>query len=110
MHEIAVGLVGRRVERDLDLDAALGAGDLHALEGRGLGRDGEGQLPALAEIGKPARRAVGLEVGIAVEHRRHRLGLGIEDVARHGDRIAADVEQPAAADLGDVAHILGIID
>ena len=54
LQEIAVGPVGRRVEGDLDLDPALGAHDVDALIGGELRRDGEGQVPALAEIGQPA--------------------------------------------------------
>ena len=46
--------------------------------------------------------------GVALDDRRHPLRLQPGDEARGGDRVAADVEQPAAAPLGDVAHVGGV--
>ncbi len=50
LQEIAVGLVGRGVEGDLDLDPAFRPHDVDALIGRQLGRNGEGEMAAIAEI------------------------------------------------------------
>ena len=66
--------VGRRVERDLDLDPSLGAQDLHALVGYELGRAVEQRLPC-GELQQDARQPVGLEVRI------------VFDLARHPDRL-----------------------
>ena len=65
-------------------------------------------MPSFAEISKTATEAVGLEFGIAVNGCGHTPGLGPEDIARHGDGIAADIEHAAAANVGHVADVLGI--
>ena len=58
------------------------AADLGALPGGELGGHGEGEMAAIAEIGKAAGHPVGLEFGVAVKGGDHPLGLGAKHEAR----------------------------
>ena len=74
----------------------------------GLGRAGEIELPPAAEIGHHAGQPVGTEIGIALDQRHHARRLGLEQIARRGDRIAANIHDAATANIGLVAHIIGV--
>src|SRR4051794_3556735 len=100
--------VRRGVERDLDLDPPARAQDLHALGQRQPGGAGEAEVPAARELREAARHAVGPRDRVVVEQPDHALGLAAEDVAGGADGVAADVVEPAAADVGPVADVPGI--
>src|SRR5262249_40058046 len=74
-------LVGWRVERDDDLDAAFWADRLDRLPARTLRAADEAQLPSVAEVGNDAGEAVGAEIGIAVDQCDDALRLGLEQIA-----------------------------
>ena len=81
------------------------AGVQHASETRRISVGGfHGVRIGTKATGDP----VGLELGVTVEGADNAAWFAVEDEARHGDRIAADVKKPAAADLGHVAHILRV--
>ncbi len=50
----------------------------------------------------------GLEGRVAIDERDDAYGLGAEDVAADDDRVAADVVERAAADVGHVAHVVRV--
>ena len=65
-------------------------------------------MPAIAEIDERAGGPVRAEGRVAVDQRHHPQRFGPENVAGGDDRIAADVVGGAAADIGDVADVLGV--
>jgi len=83
----------------------LGAGGRRRHEEplRGLHRHRQGR-----ERRPGAGRPVGFEVGLRVVNGHYPLWLGAEDEAGGDDRVAADVVERAAADIGHVADVLRI--
>src|SRR5204862_7155617 len=106
--EDAAGAIVGRIERDLHLDATRRAVKLHALIVDELHGAGERRLAARRKAQQTRDDAVDPELGIAIDDGDRRLRLLAEQPARHRDGIAADVHQPAAAPLGDTAHVLRI--
>ena len=92
----------------MDLDPAFAATELKALVRRDLGRNGEIEPAAVAEVHQPAREAVGAECGVAIDERQAAGGLGIEEKAPGDDRVATDVVKAAAAGVRLVADVGGI--
>ena len=70
----AAGAVGRGVEGDFDLEAALGADQLHGLAGGELGGVGEDRLHA-REVEEDGAQAVDAELGVALDECRDAAGL-----------------------------------
>ena len=99
--------VGRRVERDFDLDPPRVADDRDALMRRELGCGGEGQMTAPGEFEYRASQPVGAEIRVAVQRRRDPDRFGAEHESRRQDRVAADVVEAAAA-WRPVAHVVGV--
>ena len=91
------------------LPAAVAAASLRgaffALVRRDLRGDGEVETAAVAEVDQSAGQPVGAECRVAVDVRDGAHGLGAEEPAARDDRVAADVVEPAAADVGAVADV-----
>src|SRR3546814_9121211 len=52
---------------------------------------------------------IGAEIGVALDHRDHALRLRPEQEACTDDRIAADIQDAAAADIRLVADVVGVV-
>src|SRR5437868_4544550 len=102
------GPVGRRVERDLDLDPALAAEDVYALVGLGLRGDGERRGGA-AKVEHRRSCAIGAEPRIELDAAEHAARLRPEHQAGDRDRITPDVQQRTAADAGLIADVARIL-
>ena len=100
-HSKVVALASRDVGKARAALAELGIDD-----GRAYGSYEE--LFAIAEIGHDGGETIGAEALVALDKRDHALRLAFEQVAGGGDRVAADVHDAAAADIGLVADIVGV--
>ena len=96
----------RRVERDLDLDPAGRAEEVHPLVRHELRRARERRLARTGSRGSPRRAGRRRSRGRRSSRPSTRVRLLAEDHPRRRDRVAADVVQAAAADAGDVADVL----
>jgi hypothetical protein len=96
--------IGRDVERDLDQQPAFGSHEMDPLVVLELGRAGEGGV-ATAEVEHGRRQRVGTEAWVTADRPGDGDGLPVEHHPRHVDRIAADVHQGSAAELGHVADV-----
>src|ERR1700757_67395 len=97
-------LIGGSVERDFDVNAALGAEELHPLVVDELRRTGEDALPG--RIFEDSRgEAVSLETGVALDAGEHARRLLSENKARRFDRITADIHECAAGHVDHVASV-----
>src|SRR5205823_5796431 len=101
----AAGTIGRRIERNLHLDAAGGAENVHSLIGHQLAGARKDRL-ARIEAQQCRRQTVHAEVWVALELSDDLHRLGAEEPACDGDGIAADVEQGTAAPFAAAAHVV----
>ena len=107
VHKNSRRLIDRRVEWNLDLDAPLGPQKLHPLIRHDLRPARENRLPA-AEFQNRRRQPVGPEIRVALHHSAHPQRLRSKHKPRRSNRIAPDVQQPAAAPLRFMPHVLGV--
>src|SRR5581483_652558 len=99
-------IVGR-IERNLNLDAALGPDQVHSLIGYDLCATSEDRV-AGGEIENHRCQAIDLHLRVSLDQRDNTRGLFSVDQPRGRDGIAADIEQTAAADIRIVADIAGV--
>jgi hypothetical protein len=104
VHDDPRRALARGAERQLDLDAPGGAEDVHALVVRELAAARERGL-AVGEAEQPRREAVDAERRVALHEPDDGQRLGAEQPAGDGDRVAADVQERAAAPLGAAADV-----
>ena len=109
--EVAAGVdeeprrpVGRRVHRNLQLDAPLRAEEMEALVRHQLRAAGEDGL-ARGEVEDRRGEPVGVHLRVAVDEGNHARRLLREGEPRRLDEVAANVHQRAAADVHLVADV-----
>ncbi len=107
VNDDARGLVGGRVEGNLDIGVAFGAEKLHLLVINHLGADGEDALAA-REFENGGGQAIGLETGIAFNATDDANGLLAKNKAGSADGVAADVHQSAPGKIFHVSNVGGI--
>ena len=108
VNEKARGPVGRRIERDLNLNAAARAQKVDALIRHKLRAAGENGL-STREVQKRRSQAVDVHLRIALDKTNHARWLLPEGVTRCVDKVAADVVECAAARFHMVANVGRVI-
>ena len=101
--------VGRSIERDLDLNPALGAGDVDPLIRRKL-RSTRECRGTRTEIQYTRRQAIDLELRIELYYAENAPGLAAKDKTSHRNCIAPDIQHATPAGIGSVAHVKRIIE
>ncbi len=108
VHHDPGGLVSGCVEWDLHLDPPARAQDVHPLPGHEL-RAARTDGVRRPEVQEHGRQAIDVGPRVGLDRCRDAPGLALEHHARGVHQIASDVEQPAAAALGQVANVRGIV-
>src|SRR5712692_4045887 len=100
--------VVRRIPRNLDLHASRRPQKMHALIERRLRPAAKHRLPSRRKFQNRRRQPVSPKIRIPLQRAHYPHRLLPKNKSRHGDRIAANIQQPAPAPFHLVPHIRGI--